>query len=385
MNTLVTEDVKTVSRPEWKYCGWPTMIRCRNGDLMAAYSGGRTHHVCPFGQIHVIRSSDEGRTWSQPLVVVDGPLDDRGAGILETSTGALVVKFFSTAKWQHHFQDMKDGAHSFLTDAEWIHWQAVEHQLDEEIRRKRTGCWTVRSEDGGKTWSAPLPTPAVNAHGPAQLADGRLLYPGRVRPEDFVDDESSRSFAPPPLTVAESDDDGRTWRAISEIAPPEGGKFTEPHAIQAADGRIVMHIRYEVAMTPQEKRDNPEKNIANRAKRFIYQTQSTDGGRTWDAPVKTSIYGFPCYLLALRDGRLLTTFSHRLEPISNQVCISGDHGATWSDPWIVNHNPQSTGDMGYPSTVQLDGPWMLTMWYERLKEQTVAVLKTARWRLDQLP
>lgn len=42
----------------------------------------------------------------------------------------------------------------------------------------------------------------------------------------------------------------------------------------------------------------------------------------------------------------------------------------------------STGDMGYPSTVQLDGPWMLTMWYERLKEQTQAVLKCARWRLD---
>ena len=384
MKILTPASVQTVSQPHWKYCGWPTLIRRRSGELVAVYSGGRNHHVCPFGQIHLIRSADDGTTWSEPLVIADGPLDDRGAGILETATGALLVKFFITSKWEEDLASIEKGAPTMVSDEELIHWRARRDQIDEHIHLSRIGCWAVRSTDDGRSWSKPVRTPVLNAHGPCQLDDGRILYPGKVGLVDAIGMELTPFPESLPFGVAESDDDGQSWRMLCDIPRPEGGKFTEPHAVQAADGRILMHIRYEVERTPEEIRADPEQQIADRARRFVWQTESFDGGRTWSAPAETSIFGYPSHLLLLNDGRLLTSYSHRLEPISIQLRISDDHGASWSDAAIMHHNPECTGDMGYPSTVQLDDGWLLTMWYERLKGETRAVLKTARWRLEDL-
>jgi hypothetical protein len=39
------------------------------------------------------------------------------------------------------------------------------------------------------------------------------------------------------------------------------------------------------------------------------------------------------------------------------------------------------GDLGYPSTVQLKDGSLLTIWYEKLKGSSKAVLRQARWQL----
>jgi hypothetical protein len=39
------------------------------------------------------------------------------------------------------------------------------------------------------------------------------------------------------------------------------------------------------------------------------------------------------------------------------------------------------GDLGYPSTVELDDGTLLSVWYEKMKEPKVAVLRQAKWRM----
>ena len=70
-----------------RYIGWPTMARTSTGKLLAVFSGDRDGHICPWGKTHLVRSGDDGETWSAPEVIRHSPLDDRDAGIIETRRG----------------------------------------------------------------------------------------------------------------------------------------------------------------------------------------------------------------------------------------------------------------------------------------------------------
>ena len=57
-------ELRTISQAPDRYHGWPTLSRSQQGDLLLAWSGGREDHVCPFGQVQFMRSSDGGETLS---------------------------------------------------------------------------------------------------------------------------------------------------------------------------------------------------------------------------------------------------------------------------------------------------------------------------------
>ena len=75
------------------------------------------------------------------------------------------------------------------------------------------------------------------------------------------------------------------------------------------------------------------------------------------------------------------SYGYRRKPFGNQARISEDHGRTWSAPITISADGHS-GDLGYPSTVELDDHSLLTVWYEQLKDNPYAVLRQARWRLN---
>ncbi|MBO7742437.1 MAG: exo-alpha-sialidase, partial [Victivallales bacterium] len=54
------------------YHGWPTLIRCADGRLLAACSGERLAHVCPCGRVVIYESADNGATWSAGRILTDG-------------------------------------------------------------------------------------------------------------------------------------------------------------------------------------------------------------------------------------------------------------------------------------------------------------------------
>jgi hypothetical protein len=98
-------------------------------------------------------------------------------------------------------------------------------------------------------------------------------------------------------------------------------------------------------------------------------------------PYSIGVWGLPSHLLRLRDGRLLMTYGHRRVPFGNQARVSADGGRTWSGALLISADGAG-GDLGYPSTVELGDGSLLTIWYERMKESPMAVLRQAHWRLE---
>ncbi len=99
MSGYKVHEVKTISTHR-SYHGWPTVARLDTGELLVVVSAGREHHVCPFGQVHLLRSSDNGQSWTGPEILANGPLDDRDAGILQTRGGTVLVNWFTSIAWR---------------------------------------------------------------------------------------------------------------------------------------------------------------------------------------------------------------------------------------------------------------------------------------------
>lgn len=344
------DDTRVISHLAHRYHGWPTLARRRNGQLLLVCSGGRESHVCPFGRVELMRSDDGGAHWSWPQTLIDSAIDDRDAGVLETSKGSLLVTTFTSLAFEQPTYFPKNDAQKV---ARWI---AARDRVPETTRKKMLGEWIIRSTDGGQNWSSPSRCGVNSPHGPIALANGDLLYAGKQ-----LYNQHNR------IGAAVSVDDGVSWKWAGTIPSRPGDdhrQYHELHAVEAAPGRLVAHIR----------NHNP------RHAGETLQSESTDGGRTWTTPHEIGVWGLPSHLLKLADGRLLMSYGHRRRPFGNQVRISDDAGATWSEPMGLSGDGAG-GDLGYPSTVQLDNGHLVTAWYEKLKGASLAVLRQARWQL----
>ena len=353
------ESVEIISKRPDLYHGWPTLARRRSGELLLVCSGGREWHVCPFGRVELMRSKDGGKSWSWPRVLIDTAIDDRDAGVCETPDGSLLVTSFTSLAYQDDLRDAKPGVKGRF--ATWTteriqRWRAAHHRTTAAQREGMLGNWMIRSTDGGVTWSAPYRVPVNSPHGPVALSDGRVIYAGKRLWHKY-----------PRIGVADSSDNGATWRWLAEIPTRPGDtfeKYHELHIIEAASGRLIAHMR--------------NHNKAN--ERETLQSESADGGRTWTIPHSIGVWGLPSHLLRLDGGRLLMTYGHRRKPYGNQARVSDDQGQSWSQPVILSGDGH-TGDLGYPSTVQLGDGTLLSVWYELMAGSRFAVLRQARWQL----
>jgi len=356
---LTVHETKVISHLPNRYHGWPTLARRRSGQLLLVCSGGREAHVCPFGRVEMMRSDDEGQTWSWPRVVMDGPIDDRDAGVLETAAGSILVTTFTSLAYEpilSRAEKSEAGKSGAWPEDKLAHWRAAHHRLNAEQRQQALGVWMIRSTDGGVTFSGRYDCLVDSPHGPIQLADGRLLYAGK----DLWREGKRVGFC-------ESTDDGQTWRWLATLPAREGDShqnYHELHAVETDDGHLVCQLRN------HNKKDHRE----------TLQSESDDGGKTWTEPHSIGVWGLPSHLLRLKDGRLLMTYGHRRAPLGNQARVSDNGGRTWSEPIIVSGDGTS-GDLGYPSTVQLGDGSLLTAWYEKMKQYPLAVLRQARWTL----
>ncbi|HEY0984656.1 sialidase family protein [Schlesneria sp.] len=354
-------DLRVISWKPPLYHGWPTLARRRNGELLLTFSGGRESHVCPFGRLELMRSQDNGLTWGWPQVIYDSPIDDRDAGLVETTRGSLLLTNFTSLYYAKGYEAARKiaagqpGAWDAVKIAEW---QAAHERLSAEDRRREEGTWMWRSTDGGVTWSSRYAVPCNSPHGPIALKDGRVLYAGiGLWSKDRT------------VGVWESNDDGVSWTLLSPFTPRKGDSlenYHELHAVELDSGKLIVHIRNHNAANAQE----------------TLQTESTDGGKSWSEPHPIGVWGLPSHLLRLRDGRLLMSYGYRRRPFGIQVRTSRDEGTTWSAPIVLTDDGTSS-DLGYPSTVECDDGTLVTVWYEVLKGSDLAQLRQARWKLQE--
>jgi hypothetical protein len=355
-------ETKIISHQPENYHGWPTLAGRKNGQLLLVYSGGREEHVCPFGRVELMVSSDAGGTWGWPQVLLDSAIDDRDAGVLETARGSILVTTFTSLAYAERLLDKVvkkiPGEPGAWPPDKLKRWQAAHERLSAEQRQAELGQWMIRSTNGGVTWSARYSCIVNSPHGPIQLADGRLLYAGK---ELWTGQRRNG--------VCESKDDGQSWQWLAEIPTRAGDanqQYHELHAVETGPGKIIAHIR----------NHNPANNNET------LQTESADGGKTWTMPHPIGVWGLPAHLLRLRSGDLLMTYGYRRAPFGNQARLSDDAGKTWSEALTLSADGAS-GDLGYPSTVELTDGTLLTVWYELVKPSSRAVLRQARWKIER--
>ena len=350
---------RSVWAPPDRYVGWPTVCRLKNGTILAVFSGDREGHVCPWGKIQMVRSEDDGETWSAAQTIANGPVDDRDAGVMELPNGEVLVTYFTSI----YYRNLLKGAVS-PSDPKFA-WKRHDEKIPEDVWRSALGYFAVRSSDGGRTWGVPvrLDVKGNTPHAPALCADGTLfalLYrSGGGMPEGRRDVFGGRSA-----------DGGRTWTCVGgpvsdparENAVADG--YNEPAVVECADGSLLGLIRY------------------HHGDCHLRQTRSTDGGKTWSVAERTPMLGYPAHLLRLPDGTLVCSYGRRAEDdYGEHACLSHDNGRTWE---VENEILLARGfgpDLGYPSTCLCRDGALLTVYYQQPAPGRLCALMATKWRL----
>lgn len=200
------------------YAAFPDVCRTREGELLCAFYSGAGHVTMPSetwprgGRIMAVRSADEGRTWGRPVVIADTPEDDRDPSLICLPDGTLLMNWFS------------------LTPADppsaRVPWAGVH-------------LWLARSTDSGHTWSAPEELPIASEHSFAcsspvrRLPDGALLL-GLYRVGEGL------AFG----ATVRSEDGGKTWTDLALIGEDTGLDLdAETDVVALNDGRLLAALR----------------------------------------------------------------------------------------------------------------------------------------------
>jgi hypothetical protein len=287
------------------FVGWVSPIRLHDGDWLVGFSAGYWHASAPTplrfspqtieqyrkmglpadvvaptgGRAMTIRSTDEGKTWSKPITLIDTPDDDRHPAWVELPDGTLVCSLFT------------------YTGAE----------LADIVKQPKNAHHTViaRSFDHGRTWEKDLirlPTPflADESDGPmVLLKDGSILLTISGIPTEG---------GPARAAAFTSQDRGATWQLRSTIKADHD--LDEANATQLPDGRLVFIAR-------------PEGDLC----------WSTDQALTWSAPVTFGMRMFAPSLYVVPDGTLVCLHgSYAPAHGGLRAIFSSDGGQTWIAP-----------------------------------------------------
>jgi hypothetical protein len=260
------------------YEAFPDVCRLADGRLMCVFYDGWKHVSLPEderpggGRITSVFSSDEGRTWSEPIVVYDGPDDDRDPSVVQLDDGRILCNFFSL---------QPDGTGGY----------------------EGLGSWLVESKDGGASWAAPRQIAEdYYCSAPIRPLSNGMVILGLYR----ADNEDANG------AVILSSDAGKTWSAPIDI--DNGGQRldAETDIIRLTGDRLYAVQRAET--------------------QSMRWSISTDGGRSWSV---SEAIGFPGHCPNLhRAPEGIVLLAHRVPQTSLHYSV--DNCETWSANVLVD-------------------------------------------------
>ena len=402
---------RPVYRPQdtlFCYTAWPTVCRDENGTLYASSSAFATDHVCPFTKAAMYVSRTDGKTWSPPIVLVDSYISDGNGAVVYAGNGRLVLH------WAYHPGDVLFNTYynrikgCMLGGEPDAMGKMVGAMLDmyPQLPAEKLvgGAFVKVSEDYGYTWSDPVRLPVAAPHGPAACKDGTLVLLGKefyadpsatLAPDAFSGKEritastyseyidkvevsrAGRECGVTPIYAYASTDGGYTWEKRGLCNKPDHIKWyhtSEPHVIELEDGSLLGAVRV-------EDEGGYENDYT------LYTTRSYDGGRTWSSWKCSHIPGAPAHLMRHSSGVLICSVGRRTKgDFGEYAFISEDNGETWTKEYIIN-DLTPNGDLGYPSSVELDDGSILTVYYQRYLDpktgeyDKLPCIQCTRWTL----
>ncbi len=282
----------------------------KNGDLFCVFYSGYGHVSTPNatwpkgGRIMAVRSSDNGETWSKPVVIIDTPFDDRDPSVARLKDGTLLLNWFT------YRPDQKG--------------------------KNEVQVMLARSTDQGKSWSEPTPLildspyPFACSSPARELPDGSLIL-------GLYHEDSKRNLAFG--ATVKSHDGGKTWKDLALIGEKQGVFLdAETDVVPLKDGKLLAALRS--------------------SRVDMHFSLSSDMGKTW-GPVKSFGFKGHCpYFLRHSSGVIL--LAHRVPATS--LHWTNDEGKTWHGPVQID----SVGG-AYPSMVELPDGMVFCVYYEEGK------------------
>jgi len=236
------------------YEAFPDVCRLKDGRLMVVFYAGYDHVSLPDndhprgGRICYTISKDEGRTWSPAAVLYDGPDDDRDPSIVQLSDGRLLCNFFSLRRKGASWEGL--GSWLVRSDDNGKTWSqpeliASDYYCSSPVRQlpdgrlilglyrqtesESYGAVTI-SQDGGNTWSRPVDIdnggyPLDAETDVIVLKNGILYAIQRSRGES--------------MCYSESRDGGWSW----SVSRPVGFPGHSPYLLRTTEDIIVLAHR----------------------------------------------------------------------------------------------------------------------------------------------
>lgn len=316
----------------------PALTRSSKNTLLAVYDMRRRagRDLQEDIDIGLSRSTDGGRTWEAPRVIMDMgifgglPQEQNGCSDPGIIVDQITGEIFCFAVWMNG----KPGHHQWVGDGS---------QPGFDIG-KSAQLLMVRSTDDGLTWSAPenltrklkeefwwllAPSPQSGLC----LPDGTLVMP--------VQGRTARDTLATFATIMVSRDHGKSWL----VGKPGYRGGTECQAAQLGDGSIMLNVR-------------------NDHERFRAVAVTKDLGQSWEPHstsrktlIEPNCNGSLMRFDYLRDGTpqhvLLFANPHSQKGRTHHtIQVSFDDGLTWPDShhWLLDEGRGA----GYPSLTPVD-------------------------------
>lgn len=298
-------DVIVAGRTRTRNTFFPSVTRLNNGELICVfyYSPG---HVHPRGAIALVRSDDDGNSWTLPEIIIDTPYDDRDPHIVQLKDGRIILSWFTT----YH-----------ATEA------------------RNSKCFVATSSDYGRTWSRPIPVSSesfATSEKVLELSDGTLLLP-------LYDWKDSVLF--------QSRDGGEHWERVASISNGEkmktGVTFNETALAALGEGHIVAVMR------------------TAGGDGYAYITHSYDHGRTWEQPVALGVKAHAPDMLVMDQGVFLC-YGSIAYPGRWVVGMFGDPRKNFANAkeQVIYAGATKVADMSYPAAVQIGDNTLFVVFYD---------------------
>jgi len=254
------EVVNGVQSDTLRYPCWnPVLFQPASGDLMLFYKVGPTPRDW-WGM--VMTSADEGKTWSSPLKLGEGPNGDLIGPVknkpIQLKDGTIICPSSRETDmpegrdiWSVHFEITRDNGLTWETIGpihDGLEIQAIQpsilfHKKDKMqvlCRTQQDSISESWSEDGGQTWSpmqlTSLPNPSAGTDA-VTLKNGRqlVIYNHTTRRGDFPRGRNMLNLA--------ISKDGKNWKPVLTLELQEG-EYSYPAIIQTEDGLVHMTYTY---------------------------------------------------------------------------------------------------------------------------------------------